>query len=86
WYPLPALRLVMGWSGGLDIRELALHRGVLLRAPKLRPGNPDSPILPDFDIRLDRLAIDGLTVAPGLAGARRRIDFVAHADVHGGRV
>ncbi|EGD57323.1 hypothetical protein Y88_3632 [Novosphingobium nitrogenifigens DSM 19370] len=87
WRPLPAIRLVLGWGGGgLDIRTLALHRGLLLRAPHLNPGDPNSPILPDFDIRIDRFAVDGLTVAPGLAGARRKIDFVASADVHGGRV
>jgi translocation and assembly module TamB len=86
WRPMPALRLVAGLGGGLDIRDLALHRGLLLRAPRLNPADPNEPILPDFDIRLDRLAIDGLTVAPGLAGARRRIDLIAHAQVHDGRV
>ena len=86
WRPLPALRLVAGMGGGLDIRDLTLHRGLLLRAPHLNPSDPNAPILPDFDIRLDRFRIDGLTVAPGLAGARRRIDLTAHADVRHGRV
>jgi translocation and assembly module TamB len=86
WRAMPALRLVAGWGGGLDIRDLTLHRGLLLRAPRLNAADPNEPILPDFDIRLDRLAIDGLTVAPGLAGARRRIDLTAHAQVHDGRV
>jgi len=86
WRPMPALRLVAGLGGGLDIRDLTLHRGLLLRAPRLNAADPNEPILPDFDIRLDRLAIDGLAVAPGLAGARRRIDLVARAQVHDGRV
>ena len=86
WRPEPALRLMLGLPGGLDIRALTLHRGLLLRAPRLNPSDPDTPILPDFDVRLDRLVIDGLNVAPGLAGARRRIDLVAHAHIHDGRV
>lgn len=70
----------------LDVRLLALHRGTLRRAPRLRPGtDPDSPILPGFDIRVDRLVIDNLTVAEGLAGARRRVDMLARADVRKGR-
>ena len=86
WRPMPALWLALGTGGGLDIRNLALHRGLLLRAPHLNPADPNAPILPDFDIRIDRLAVDGLTVAPGLAGARRRIDLTARARVAGGRV
>ena len=86
WRPLPALRLLAGLGGGLDIRDLTLHRGLLLRAPRLNPGDPNAPILPDFDIRIDRFRIDGMTVAPGLAGAKRRIDLTARADVRHGRV
>jgi translocation and assembly module TamB len=86
WRPVPALRLLGVWGGGLDIRDLTLKRGLLLRAPRLNVSDPNQPILPDFDIRLDHLAVEGLTVAPGLAGARRRVDLAAHALVHGGRV
>lgn len=86
WRPLGLARLALGLGGDLDIRDLTLHRGQLLRAPQLRPADPDTPILPDFDIRLDRFAIDGLTVAPGLAGARRRVDWAGSAHVAAGRV
>ena len=86
WRPLPVLRLVAGLGGGLDIRDLTLKRGLLLRAPHLNPSDPNTPILPDFDIRIDHLAVEGLTVAPGLAGARRRVDLTAAAHVHAGRV
>ena len=86
WRPVPALRLVLGLGGGLDIRDLTLHRASLIRAPQLNPADPNSPILPDFDVRIDHLGIDAMTVAPGLAGARRRIDWAAHADIRQGRV
>ena len=86
WRPMPVLRLLAGLGGGLDIRDLTMRRGLLLRAPRLNPADPNAPILPDFDIRLDRLAVESLTVAPGLAGSRRRVDLIAHAHVHDGRV
>lgn len=83
WRPL-------AWAGldarrGLDIRRLILKRGTLLRAPRLIPGDPDAPILPGYDIRLDRLAVENLTVASSVLGQRRRVDFAAKADIRGGR-
>lgn len=70
---------------GLDIRWLILKRGTLLRAPHLRPGNPDEPILPDFDIRIGKLAAENLTIDRGVMGERRRIDFAAQTDIRRGR-
>ena len=35
---------------GLDVRHLVLHGGTLYAAPELLPGDPEAPILPDFDI------------------------------------
>jgi translocation and assembly module TamB len=72
---------------GLDVRHLVLHGGTLYAAPKLLPGDPDAPILPDFDIRVDRFVVDDLHIAPGLLGGDERvIDFAAKADVRDGRV
>lgn len=79
WRPLAWLK------SGLDVRLLALHRGVLRRAPRLRPSeDPNAPILPDFDIRIDKLVIDNLTVSPAMAGQKRRVDVLAKADIRGG--
>ncbi|MCP5395972.1 MAG: translocation/assembly module TamB domain-containing protein [Sphingomonadaceae bacterium] len=78
----------MSWfTSGLDVRELALHRGTLHRLPELLPGDPDAPILPDFDIRVDLLEIDNLTIAEGVAtpGAQR-VDMQASADIRSGRL
>ena len=75
WRPLD-------WFGsGLDIRNLALKRGTLLRVPQLRAGDPNSPLLPDFDIRIDRLAVEKLTVAKPILGSERRIDLHAKAAI-----
>jgi len=71
---------------GLDVRHLVLHGGTLYAAPRLEPGDPDAPILPDFDIRVDRFVVDDLRTAKGLLGDERLIDFRARADIRSGRV
>ncbi|MXO76059.1 DUF490 domain-containing protein [Altererythrobacter aerius] len=78
----------MSWfTRGLDVRELVTHRGTLYRLPELNPGDPDAPILPNFDIRVDRLAIRNLTLAKGLAGPDAEIvNLAARADIRDGRV
>lgn len=74
------------FTSGLDVRKLVLHRGLLLRRWELRPGSPDAPILPNFDIRIDQLELDRLSVAPGVLGPdRRRVDLIAKADIRKGR-
>jgi translocation and assembly module TamB len=73
------------FTTGLDVRKLILHRGTLYRGPKLVPGDPNAPILPDFDIRVDRFQLDRLTVAKGMMGEERRIDLIARADIRKGR-
>lgn len=80
WRPLNFL-----WSG-LDIRELTAKRGRLERLPELLPGDPDAPILPDFDIRVDNLSIQQLVLAPGVAGERAAtVDLDGKVDIREGR-
>jgi translocation and assembly module TamB len=71
---------------GLDVRHLVLHGGTLYAAPRLIPGDPDAPTLPNFDIRVDRFVVDDLRIARGLLGEERVIDFRAKADVRDGLV
>ncbi|WP_120716229.1 translocation/assembly module TamB domain-containing protein [Tsuneonella amylolytica] len=74
------------FTRGLDIRELTTHRGTLYRLPELNPGDPDAPILPNFDIRVDKLAIRDLTLAKGVAGPNaERVNLLAKADIRDGR-
>ncbi|MDZ4306432.1 translocation/assembly module TamB domain-containing protein [Allopontixanthobacter sp.] len=81
WRPLSWI------TKGLDIRNLTARRGTLLRMPELLPGDPDAPILPDFDIRIDRFVIDNLTLAPGIAGDEaQRVNLTAQSDIRDGRV
>lgn len=63
-------------SNRLDIRSFAARRATLLRGPTFRPGDPDAPMLPGFDISIDRVQIDNLTLAAGVAGPRaQRVDL-----------
>ncbi len=80
WRPINWL-----WSG-LDIRELTARRGRLTRLPELLPGDPDAPLLPDFDIRVDRLRVEDLVIAKGLATPREeRANLAARIDIREGR-
>ena len=72
WRPL-------NWfSQGLDIRQLVFRRGGLARLPQFRETPPSSP-WPDFDIRIDRLAIEKLSIAKPVLGSERRLDLSAQA-------
>ena len=71
---------------GLDIRHLVLTDGTLYAIPDLIPGDPDAPILPDFDIRVDQLVVQDLRVAEGVLGAERIVQFRTRADIRRGRV
>jgi translocation and assembly module TamB len=80
WRPITFL------FGGLDVRQLVLRGGTLQLAPRLVPGDPDAPILPDFDISIDRFVIEDLTVSESFLGQQRVIDFRASAEVREGLV
>lgn len=70
----------------LDIRDLVIRQGVLRSLPELNPGDPDDPLLPPFDIRIDRLRADGLVIREGIAGARRVANIAGKVDIRSGRV
>ncbi|RKF21960.1 DUF490 domain-containing protein [Altericroceibacterium spongiae] len=71
---------------GLDVRHLILHDGTLYAAPELKPGDPEAPTLPSFDIRVDRLVVDNLHVAKELTGEERTVNLRAQTDIRDGLV
>ncbi|NQZ46792.1 MAG: translocation/assembly module TamB domain-containing protein [Erythrobacter sp.] len=76
WRPFAYL-----WNG-LDIRNLALKRASLDRLPQLEPGDSDAAVLPGFDIRVDRFAIEALTLGEGVTGAPgEQANFEAVIDI-----
>lgn len=79
WSPLAWL------SNRLDIDRLHAKVATLHRLPKLNPGPPDAPILPDFDIRVASLAIDRLQIGKAVAGQPRVGRVAGRADISDGR-
>jgi translocation and assembly module TamB len=60
-----------GWlRNTLDIDTFAARRATLMRIPEFLPSEEEGPILPGFDIAVDRFEIDRLTLAEGIVGDR----------------
>ena len=71
----------------LDIRNFAARRAQMLRLPEFLPSEEDNPILPGFDISIDRLTIDNLMLAPGIAGDEaQRVDLKAEVQIEDRRL
>ena len=85
----PAVRLdwrPWRWARNtLDIRTMAVPQAVLLHAPHTRPSGRSGPLLPGFDIRIGRLAVDRLVLARPVLGSARVASLVPRADVRRGR-
>ncbi|RDS78609.1 DUF490 domain-containing protein [Alteriqipengyuania lutimaris] len=80
WHPLAWL------TSGLDIDSIRAERGEVLRLPELNPGDPDAPVLPQFNIDIGAFELVDWTLAPGLAGdERRRVNLSGSADIRQGR-
>lgn len=74
-------------SNRLDIDYFTARRAKMLRVPEFLPSKEDTPFLPGFDISIDRLTIDNLTLAPGIAGERaQRVDLTAEVQVEDRRL
>lgn len=81
-------RAEIDWNPGawihnrLDIDNLSARRATMVRVPEFLPSEKENPILPGFDIAVDKLEIDNLTLAPGIAGdIAQRIDLAAAVQV-----
>ena len=68
----------------LTIRQLIVPRASLAWLPELIDTQDDKPILPEFDIRIDRLEVADLAIAPAAAGRARRATITGRADVAAG--
>lgn len=76
-----------GWlANRLDIRSLETDLAIFHRVPKLLPSRKKKKaILPDFDIRIDRLSVRRLRVEPAVAGKRHLAIVLGSADIRNGR-
>ena len=79
WTPL-------AWfANRLDIAALDIPAATFAKVPRTVPTGRQGPILPDFDIRIGRLAIERLTVAPAITGVVRQGRLLGRADIRSGR-
>ena len=69
----------------LDIDRFEAPSATLHRMPALTPSKTPQPILPSFDIRVGRLAIDRLTLGPGVVKPARVARIIGTADIRDGR-
>jgi translocation and assembly module TamB len=69
------------FSSHIDIRDLDIPEARLIRAPQLRPGDPNAPILPDISLDLARLHIGRLTIDPAVAGRRHLVSLDGRATI-----
>ncbi|WP_370189598.1 translocation/assembly module TamB domain-containing protein [Qipengyuania sp.] len=81
-------RAEIDWNPGawlhnrLEIDSFAARRAKLARIPEFLPSEEDNPILPGFDISIERLEIDNLVLARGIAGdSPQRVDLTGSAEV-----
>ena len=72
-------------SNRLDITSLTADSATLIRLPKLQPSGKKGAILPAFDIRIGRLAIERLTIGSAVSGKARTGKLEAKADIRDGR-
>jgi translocation and assembly module TamB len=81
----------MGWRpfayfrNHIDIRSLEVPRARLYRLPKLRPGDPNAPLLPNIDIDVGRLKVDRIMVDPAVTGYRHLLTLDGKAKIASGR-
>lgn len=67
-------------SNRLEIDSFAARRATMDRVPEFLPSEEDGPVLPGFDITIEELEIEGLTLARGIAGDQpQRVDLTGSA-------
>ena len=86
-------RAEVDWNPGawlynrLEIDSFAARRATMTRLPEFLPSEDDGPILPGFDISIDRLEIDRLTLGAGIVGDRAEtVDLLAEVQVRDQRL
>ncbi len=79
WRPLAWFR------NRLDIRSLVIPRAAVVKPLHPAPTSKNGPILPGFDLRIGRLAVERLDLASRVTGVARTGRLLASADVHAGR-
>lgn len=86
-----APRVELDWSpwrwlvNELSVDRLAIPTARLEHRPRTRPSGRRGPILPDFDIRIGRLSVGRLLLAPPVLGTERVARLEGAAIIRSGR-
>jgi translocation and assembly module TamB len=72
-------------GGKIDIRDLDIPEARLMRSPRLRPGDPNAPVLPDISLDIARLHVGRLTIDPAVTGRRHLLSLDGRATIADGR-
>ena len=76
----------IGWlANRLQVNVATSRLVVLERLPKFRPSKEPRPILPAFDIWIDRLRVDELRIGEAVTGEARSGTLQGRADIRDGR-
>lgn len=69
----------------VEVRDLSAPVVQWLRLPRLRPTDPDGPILPDIDIHIGKLAVQRIDIFAAVAGRAQTASLTGTADIRSGR-
>lgn len=70
----------------VSVERIIIPEMRFLRMWRLNPRDPDDPLLPAIDIRIDRFAVERLVVEKALAGRREVLSASGRADIRAGRL
>ena len=69
----------------VEIQDLSAPGVQWFRRPRLRPTDPDGPILPDIDIHIAKLDARRIDIAAAVAGRAQAVALTGTADIRSGR-
>lgn len=80
WEPLGLIRK------RVSISQIVIPEMRMLRMWSINPRDPDEPILPDIDIRIDRFAVGALVLEQPVLGREETIGTIGRVDIADGRL
>jgi translocation and assembly module TamB len=73
------------FTNHIDIRSLVFPEARLSRMPRLRPGDPNAPLLPNIDIDVGHLQFARLDIDPAVTGRRHLLALNSRIKIADGR-
>ncbi len=80
WEPITLL------SRRISVNRLTIPSARVLRMWNMHPRNPNTPLLPDIDIRIDRFQLPSVVLEKPVFGRREEVAAIGRVDIHAGRL